>query len=356
MQADSVESRSTAPERFLRRTRRLVSNACGTHARMIKLYAALGGALLLFSVSSDAFAPLRQWMITAFEAEYRTPGQAGLDHDDAPSATKFQKADDAAIQAALAHVGPIRLASSGEPGDIFWTMSDRINTSSEYQAEHDRARSDVYRSGFTAAQKYGAGGQRSRLPLRAFGMPAHLYPGQQLAGIAGPAGILLSGGSLSQNDSDTQPQDNTGGAEVHPALAEGAKVDKNRQQTDSGADSGPLGAPNDELPIDNASPPGDPVIAGDNPNGTVLPFSVLDDGLAKNIDEPVLQDLTLPHNGGTAKASKGEEDYPDLTQLSVSDELVAAATSVPLPGTLAMIVLGLPMLICFHGRLASKRM
>jgi hypothetical protein len=332
-----------------------VSKACGKHARMIKVYTALGGALLLFSVSSDAFAPLRQWMTTAFEAEYRTPGQAGLDHDDAPSTTKSQKADDAAIRVALAHVGLIRLAGSGESGDIFWTMSDRIYTSSEYQAEHDRARSDVYRSGFIAAQRYGAGGQRSRMPSRAFGLPLHLYPSQQLAGVAGPAGRLLSGGSLSQGDSDPQPQDNPRGGDIHPALEEGPDGDTNQQRTDSSADAGPLGAPNHELPIDITSTPGDPVVAGDNPHGTGLPISVLDEGLPTNIDEPALQDLTLPHNGGIGKSITGEENDPDLTQLAVSDESVGAATSVPLPGTLAMMVLGLPMLVSFHARIASKR-
>jgi hypothetical protein len=355
MEADSIESISTAPERFARRTRKLVSKACGKHARMIKVYTALGGALLLFSVSSDAFAPLRQWMITAFEAEYRTPGQAGLDHDDAPSATKSQKADDAAIRVALAHVGLIRLAGSGESGDIFWTTSDRINTSSEYQAEHDRARSDGYRSGFIAAQGYGAGGHRSRMLSRAFGLPLHLYPSQQLAGVAGPAGRLLSGGSLSQGDSDPQPQDNPRGGDIHPALEEGPDGDTNQQRTDFGADVGPLGAPNDELLIDNARQSGDPIVAGADPNANAAPLSLLDDGLVKEIDEPVLQDLTLPHNGGIAKSSTGEEDYPDLTQLSVSDASVAAITSVPLPGTLAMIVLGLPMLVSFHGRFTSKR-
>ncbi|MPZ45983.1 MAG: hypothetical protein GEV05_21870 [Betaproteobacteria bacterium] len=364
MEADSFGSLSTALESSMRRIRKLVSNACGTHARTIKISAALGSALLLFSVSSDAFAPLRQWMIAAFEAEYPTPGQAGLDRGDAPSETTSQQAHDAAIQVALAHVGPIRLGSSGESGDIFWTISDSMSTSNEYQAGRDLASSDVYRSGFTAAQRYGAGGQRSRMPLLAFGLPSHLYPSQHLAGIAGPAGMMLSGGSLSegdsdslsQTDSDSQPQDNSRGAEIHPALEEGADGDKNPQRSDSGADGGPLGAPNEELPTDNAGSLGDPVITGDNSNGTVPPISVLDDGLAKKIDEPVLQELSLPHNGGIATPSTGQEDYPDFTQLRISDESVEAATSVPLPGTLALIVLALPMLVSFHGRLASKRM
>jgi hypothetical protein len=217
MEADNIESISTAPERFVRRTRKLVSKACGKHARMIKVYTALGGALLLFSVSSDAFAPLRQWMITAFEAEYRTPGQAGLDQSDAPSAARSPKVDDAAIQVALAYVGLIRLASSGESGDILWMTSDRKSTSSGYQAEHDRTRSDVYRSGFISAQRHGADGQRPRMPLLASGLPSHLYPGQHLAGIAGPAGRLFSGGSLPQGNSDAQPQDNSRGAEIRPS-------------------------------------------------------------------------------------------------------------------------------------------
>ncbi len=353
MEADRVGSLSIAVENLKRRTRELVSNACGTHARTIKLSAALGSALLLFSVTTDAFAPLRQWMIHAFEAEYRSPGQYGLERGGALSEAASRKAHDAAIQVALAHVGPIRFESSGESGDILWMMSDSMSTSSEYDAERDRASRDVYRSGITAAQsRDGAGGQRSRMPLRASALPLHLYPSRHPAGIAGLTGMMLSGGSLSQTDSDFQSLDHAPVAAIHPALAEDTPREKGRQQNDSGADGGPLVAPNGELQTESAGSPVDPVATDYNPKGTVPPFGVLDDGLVNKIDEPVLQDLSLPHDRGGANPSKGQESHPDLTQLRVSDESVAAAISMPLPGTLALIVLALPMLVTFHGRLA----
>ena len=164
--------------------------------------------------------------------------------------------------------------------------------------------------------------------------------------------MMLSGGSLSQTDSDLQSLDHARAAAIHPALAEGTPREKGRQQNDSGADGGPLVAPNGELSTESAGSPVDPVATDDNPKGTVPPFGVLDDGLVNKIDEPVLQDLSLPHDRGAANPSKGQESYPDLTELRVSDESVAAAISMPLPGTLALIVLALPMLVTFHGRLA----
>lgn len=359
---------STALEGLERQTRKLVGNACGTHARIIKVGAALGITLLLFSFPSDALAPLRQWMIHVFEAEYRDPGQSGLERGDASFEASNQTAHDAAIRVALAHVGPIRLGGSRESSPIFWTISERMSTPGEYQTEHYRASSDLHRSGFTAVRGLsGARGQQSRTPLLAFGLTPRLYPSHYLPGIVGPAEEMLAGGSHIQTDAGSQPRDNSRGAEMLQAPREGTDGDKNPRHSGPGADGGPLGAPKvtdnagplgaseEELPTDNSGSPGDPVATGDNPNGTVPPVSVLDDGLVDKIDESVLQDLSLPHDRGIANPSIGEEGYPDLTRLRVTDESVVAATSIPLPGTLALIVLALPMLVCSHGRLALKR-